>query len=823
MRILEVELINHAVIPESFHVNLRNKSDVICIDGLNGSGKSFLINNIHPLATNKRSKDRYSIRKGKRGLKRIIYELDKDTELEVIHEYVVNGTRHSCKSYCNMIESGIKRELNPTGHTGSFEDIIKKLLYFDSDSFVCSFLSPKAESVVNATSGRRKEILKNTMKSSKILERVTSKNREKITELNTTIKVYNKQMEESYNTLPFKTVDEFESEINSKKQELERTKDNLMISKEELMDMHKILSGYENMDVNDVDRLKSYIEVLGALELVGMADAFDKLDKRKRNLNILEFKLKSNKEKINEIEDQLSSVVDKDGLTSKVRKLEKEIETIENTQKKFNLTIDNTMEIMRILDSISRILTNCLHNIKPSIKFTDIESLKRSISKNTETIDILVKEINIFNSKINASNDVKETNLDIDKGPNCETCELYIKHVKNFKFILENMDKHNTNLKELEALEFENVELNMLLSYAETLNELTSSLFLLTPLREINGYIDLEDIPQLINKSIISTDYPKKISDFVQQIRYNSQSLHKLKYEVNDIYKELSNVNTVNTNELNKELTILTKELSSLRKQIQDDVAFIDIFEEFNVKRGSQYDTMSLRDLESIYDKMVNTRDYIKNTRNKISELTRSIQTYESNINRVQNLIWDLSNKQKTLSSINEHLVNLKNDLKKFTTLKGIIEKRIPLELLEGNMSFIENTVNTIMEENEINLTLDIKIEDTDIRMEVTTRNQTVDDISLCSSGELCLLGVVLNAVLMHIIGYSIISFDEMDSNLDVVYRESFHNVIYSILEKLDIEQVFCVSHNISFDMCVGHIVIGEYDRERLHGEIIDY
>ncbi|MGL5766453.1 MAG: hypothetical protein ACRCX8_12525 [Sarcina sp.] len=823
MRILEVELINHAVIPESFHINLRNKSDVICIDGLNGSGKSFLINNIHPLATNKRSKDRYSIRKGKRGLKRIIYELDKDCELEVIHEYVVNGARHSCKSYCNMIEHGIKRELNPTGHTGSFEDIIKKLLYFDSDSFVCSFLSPKAESVVNATSGRRKEILKNTMKSSKILERVTSKNREKITELNTTIKVYNKQMEESYNTLPFKTIDEFESEIKSKEQELSRTKDSLMISKEELMDMHKLLSGYENMDINDVDRLKSYIEVLGALELVGMTDAFDKLDKRKRNLNILEFKLKTNKERIIDIEDQLSSVVDKDGLTSKVRKLEQEIESIESTQKKFNLNIDNTMEVMRLLGGISQVLSNCGHNFNPSIRYSDIETLRDTIAKNTKTIEHLVKEVNTFNSKINACNDVKETDLEIDKGPNCETCELYIKHVKNFKYILENMDKHNSNLKDLESLEFENVTLNMLLKYGEELIELTSSLSKLTTLREINGYIDLMDIKQLINKSISSYDYPKKISEFVQQIKYNSQNINKLKYEVSNIYKELSNAKTVNSIELNRELDTLNKELSSLRKQIQDDVAFIDIFDEFNVRRGSQYDDMSLNDLETIYDKMVNTRDYVRNTRNKIAELTRSIQTYETNVTRLQNLIWDLTNKQNTLTSINNHLISLKNDLKKFTMLKGIIEKRIPLELLEGNMSFIENTVNTIMEENEINLTLDIKIEDTDIRMEVTTRNQTVDDISLCSSGELCLLGVVLNAVLMHIIGYSIISFDEMDSNLDVVYRESFHNVIYSILEKLDIEQVFCVSHNISFDMCVGHIVIGEYDRERLHGEIIDY
>ena len=182
-----------------------------------------------------------------------------------------------------------------------------------------------------------------------------------------------------------------------------------------------------------------------------------------------------------------------------------------------------------------------------------------------------------------------------------------------------------------------------------------------------------------------------------------------------------------------------------------------------------------------------------------------------------------LKDKRKSLIDTSLYIIDLKESLAKHTTLKGILEKVIPLRLLSENVKFIETMVNAIMEENEISLSLEIICEDKDIRIPVFTKSREVDDIALVSTGEMCLLGIALNAVIMHIIGYSIISFDELDANLDTVYRSKFGNLLNSIMDKLDLDQIWCVSHNVSWDIPASHIVLSEYDTSELRGDIISY
>lgn len=819
MKILEVELVNHIVIPQTFHIDLRNKSDVICIDGLNGSGKSFLINNIHPLSSNKRFKDRYPIIKGKPGMKRIVFDLGNGNDLEVIHEYVVNGKRHSCKSYCNLIEDGKITELNPTGHTGNFEDIVRKYLYFDNDTFVCSFLSPKADSIVNATSAKRKDILKNTMKSSKILEKVIDKNREILSEANSSVKVYNKQMEDAYRNLPYKSIEEFENSIKRLSLESSNLIDKKRINEEHKEDLLSQRAQYENMNSSDLEVLSKYLELLDVLELNSMKEAFEHLDSKNKNLGILEYQLNVNTKRLKDIMEKIDNYCDVGSLNAKIKEYEDEQEKhtsdvnriVDNKDKLFILM--NRLNVLKdVLDDVSNLEDPGLENERSIDKF--ISQVQENINENKKFIES-------YNEKLRSSSN-KDEELNINRGDNCDSCDLFIKYVKNTEYIRRYADKFNSILSENDELNRELNSLNKLKELITKVSHITSSIMEDSKVRNI-FHLDLTNYISIVKEAIYSQNAMNKISEYLDNIKFLMNRLNRLGMDLADLYKTISKSSNIDINEFIEEQEILESNSKIIRNNMKNDMAFVEIFNEYSIKRGSSYDALSKVELKYRHMELNNMSISIRKINTEISNLSSSIENIDKEIIQKSRQVTSLQENMRMLENLNSYLVEKKMESNKHAILKDILEKRIPLKLMETNMSFIENTVNSIMEENEINLSIDILIEENDVRIEVATRNQVVDDIAMCSSGELCLLGVVLNAVLMHIIGYTIISFDEMDSNLDVVYRESFHNVIYSILEKLNIEQVFCVSHNISFDMNVGHIVIGEYDTERLHGEIIEY
>ena len=196
MRIIEVELINHVVIPRDFKLLINE--DVISINGLNGSGKTFLINCLHPLSMNKRYSSMYSILEGKDGLKRLVYQMA-GYKLEVIHEYThKHGGKHTCKSYMNRIEGDNTVELNPTGHRDVFNDLVSSELNFNLDSFTTSFLSPNTEHIATAPPGARRKILETTL-SSPMLKKYQKNVKELLKETKILLKVYGQQEVELYN------------------------------------------------------------------------------------------------------------------------------------------------------------------------------------------------------------------------------------------------------------------------------------------------------------------------------------------------------------------------------------------------------------------------------------------------------------------------------------------------------------------------------------------------------------------------------------------------------------------------------------------------
>ena len=78
----------------------------------------------------------------------------------------------------------------------------------------------------------------------------------------------------------------------------------------------------------------------------------------------------------------------------------------------------------------------------------------------------------------------------------------------------------------------------------------------------------------------------------------------------------------------------------------------------------------------------------------------------------------------------------------------------------------------------------------------------TISDISVCSQGEKSLTTISLyNAIIERAIkGFNILYLDEVDGPLNKTNRERFMTVLETQVNKLNIPQVFVISHNDVYD-----------------------
>ena len=213
------------------------------------------------------------------------------------------------------------------------------------------------------------------------------------------------------------------------------------------------------------------------------------------------------------------------------------------------------------------------------------------------------------------------------------------------------------------------------------------------------------------------------------------------------------------------------------------------------------------------------TVGYIKQMITEIKENFLKKETEKKIYTEIYNRI---EKKKEEIEHTSKELVGFMNDKEIIGRCKEIIEKHIPILLLDNNLKFIQDITNEILSENNIPIQIEIIIDNTTIVIPCTVEDTTVPDASMLSAGETCLISLLLNASILHLLGYNILCLDEIDANLDVDRRKQFNNIVVSIMSKLDIDQICCISHNISSTIDSATIVqIGEFSNDFLSTDIL--
>ena len=93
---------------------------------------------------------------------------------------------------------------------------------------------------------------------------------------------------------------------------------------------------------------------------------------------------------------------------------------------------------------------------------------------------------------------------------------------------------------------------------------------------------------------------------------------------------------------------------------------------------------------------------------------------------------------------------------------------------------------------------LDYVINQDEFRMPFIGNGLVVDDISSGSTSQVCIMGMIINLVLLNQAStkYNITRLDEIDGGLDHQNRYMFVDILQKIIQILDIEQLFIISHS---------------------------
>ena len=804
MIIYELEFENHVKLG-NFKIQLDNP--IVSIVGKNGSGKSFLLSELHPYPSSNRYSSAYSIIKGVSGYKRIIYK-DNDIFYEIIHEYTPNNREgHSAKSYFNIIKNGVTEELNPTGNGNFFKDLVKKYLKFDHKTFNSSHISFKTNGLTESSAKNRRELLSDIVETREV-ENMT---RNCIIEYRTVNNMLNKIKDGRSGDISG-TVDELKHKLKELDSEESTNNFKMDAMKLSIEEDKKTLTQYDNLKEDNIEDINACLDALSMFsDNETVINRYNIKIENENAINRLFSDITSRKDKYYKEVSLYQTKLNKEEWINKcdITRLEasnkrSKLSLYVNHKYMENLSIELIEPLKAIIDAINRV-KNCSYNYA-SKNVIDI------MKEQEEEKHVLEHFIAEYNKKYNNSEGGKEYEVE----PCPSNCELYQRYVTDAKWVKENANSFKMS--------------------EESLTIINSDIELLKPLKLL--YNQLHIIDKYTNKTMTDLHLNKDESFFINSLTDGEYiiSVYTLKTNIEDLINnilslensikdyeiKLDSIKHINLDVENPD--ILLEEIDKLEKDLK---AIKTHNVEFNINPyllNTKYAYMTKNALKQHYNALKEANMNYNKLTLRISSDEMSIKTLEK---RNYAIITERVNIQRIIEDkikVEQEYNSLDKDRVALSRIRTIMEKEIPLIMLNNVLSFLEKQTNILLDENNIPINIEITVDDINILISASVNDIEIPDISQLSSGELCLVSLIMNACVLTLSGYKVFCLDEIDANLDIINRKKFNQIIDSLLATLEIDQIICISHSIESSSDTAHrIVIGDIDGISLNGARTEY
>lgn len=807
-------------------IDFSNRINRVCLlVAPNGYGKTSLLATLTPFASfgNLDNRDGYGIiLPDKDGYKEITI-IDNDNEYVIKHFYTKNKSSHSVKSYiCKNNE-----ELNVNGNVTSFKSIIEEEFDIDISYLKLIRLGNNVTNMLDLSATERKRFLSNLL-----------------SELDDYLKLFKKLSEDS-KILKLQISHTVDKLKRTGIDNIDNAKDDLSFLDKEINSLsdkrndYLLKKGYYDGKLNEID---IYETIKSNKELCKKIDKLSSID-NKDNLSIDDI----NNKLIELSKDRESLIIKKSVYNTSINNL---LSSLDNDLKEKELVlreidkINNDESNKALVDSYNIIkeridkLDNSFNDYNPSYTKEELNTLITnllSIDNILNNIYELGKEpikkvIKLLRNKEDVDHYINTGILDCTKSSDDSLIEKLIRDASNielsceykicgmYKVWLEIMNIRNDNKRNnhkdrsLEFYKFMEVSYTNIKKIFNILGDNKTIIEKLPDIRKNDFLLDRVYDNIYNRKSIINIyDYNYLLSEITEYELYITDK-EKL--------VDLSNrINSINENSSLKYLKNKSKSLSKKIDNTKDDISKYRV----NIESIDK----SITELDKLLSKYNDYKDYKTNLDSYINEsnrLSSLIESYNNikdeydalllDINNIESLLNKKSKERESLFISIKEFKSLNKDLNRYTKLydeNSYIKKSmsakdgIPLEVINIYMGNIKNTINELLSvvyDNSIYIK-DFAINSDEFRIPYIKDNYTIDDISKASQGETSFLSIALSFAMIYqsISKYNILLLDEMDSNLDKNYREKFLDILEILMDMINCEQIFLISHNNLFNM----------------------
>ena len=510
-----------------------------------------------------------------------------------------------------------------------------------------------------------------------------------------------------------------------------------------------------------------------------------------------------------------------------------------------NISVEEIQYLLQIIDQIVNLIDSFYESISDDMMsyiFKDNiyqrENIRRTITNYSKQFDLLEEAIHegeqlsleysmddkLFNSlqlrpkscKDNSCYFVKDAMNTLNQKYH-GSLEEFVSQYDQCKMQLEQMRQEKENISNLlnkfEDINYSCIILDRIIELINSNMQLLKKLRITDRIIDLNEFIRLLSVENRFNFLRDKSSYygiANEISNYKTfsnilsglEKEYESQKSNYIMMEEyqNDINKKQEELSKTNEEygQIRKDNEFLNGLVSSLKMKLQR----LDRLQELK----EDYDTENTHYLEieskfnELSQKLQSSSDIlsdISQRKNDMIEAQKQIQPLESQKRTIETQLTMLQSYQQEYA-LYKQKYDVIEKLKKYSspTVGGI--QTIFINIYMNKTLDLANQLLSMIFNGEYRL-LNYVINDSEFRMPFIGNGMMVDDISSGSTSQICIMGMIVNLVLRNQAStkYNITLLDEIDGGLDHNNRYLFVGILERIVEILQIDQLFIISHSV--------------------------
>lgn len=825
--------------------------------GGNGSGKSSLLNQLHPW------REPYD------GVGILTYD-EAVKEVTIDHE---NGDYLIRHEYGKVSKTFVYKNgelLNSNGNVREAELLINRELGYTPEFLELSRISSSMSSFLEKKSTERKNFVTSLMPSIDFYLKSYDKVRVKINEAVKEQRNFAADLEklDSFNE---EDLDSTTDLIKRLTENINKISNNIAVDRskldthnEELKELEPVseteIKGYDTRIEELGQGLQVFVEAHGKKSTALARTELDAIKEQNTTNNInrtsLVNKLKETNEAIGKITNSIAQdesfisnlkAIDVKVFAENIDKYNSIIESIDTEDKFYKYVVDKEITSVELygLENFVQYMTN--QRIWLGKHYKELDSLGIIKIQNLETTEKaklvpILKEIKDLETKINSDSFKYNEFMKSQKGEakHCDspTCPYEIE-IKQYEKLGVDIEENNRLLnkknEELEKLQEEIDQITLIRSKADEYITLrkkydTNTFKIFTSLYDIYSSDDLITDFRDFNSKFT------KANENVSLLIVTQRDLDAAQKQLEDSKDKLSLVEKMTADiekskaelqKLEDSIIVTNYEIKQAEEKVQEFREKINLYEKFIEAKENLQNVLDIKDKKLEQQTKYNGLSTIINTlTSNITTLEASKKTLEADLSTT-----NIKLKQLERLKINKEYLedSIKTTTEKLDTLNPISDvldpkKGIPVvfqRVYLKQTAFLANKLLRIAYGDKFEISFELTDRDFFIRVTDNEGNVREDAKSL-SDGEKSVVGLSLSLALIEQTGNrdKILYLDEADGVLDSNNRRSFINILENQLVLLGIEQCFIISHNDSFkDVAADVILLRDDDVDQSHLE----